>query len=330
MHFCECSNIYSILTTLHSLGFSTTCGYGDLEPESEAGKLFTILFAIYGVIILGVFIAIFGSFISETQNKAMRKFKRKKQSQMLDALFHSNNTEHETDKRRLEEGGFWIDHISFAEDVWCIIQNEWMALGLVAGLGLILGIRENWGFTNTLYFAIMAATTTGYGDYSPSNQADKLYSIFFLPLAVAVFGEVLGRIATVYIQRKQRIAEQKFLHRSLTMCDIRKMDTNEDGAVDREDFITFMLVALQKVDRTTINELREIFDSLDKNGNGLLEADDFNEWAEESYMPALEQVKEEVKLDMNSMLSSDQLSQLVSARERLSCKPKHKRHHTVT
>ena len=81
--------------------------------------------------------------------------------------------------------------------------------------------------TSTMYFAIMSASTTGYGDYTPKTQIDKLYCIFFLPLSVAVFGEVLGRIASVYIQRRMRRAEQKFMRRSVTLCDMRRMDTNQ-------------------------------------------------------------------------------------------------------
>jgi EF hand len=84
------------------------------------------------------------------------------------------------------------------------------------------------------------------------------------------------------------------LHRTLTLCDLRNMDTNEDGAVDREEFILFMLQALQKVDRSTVQKLRDIFDSLDTNGNGILEYDDLIEISRANCLPALEQVEEAV------------------------------------
>ena len=120
----------------------------------------------------------------------------------------------------------------------------------------------------------MSATTTGFGDYTPTNQIDKLYCIFFLPLSVAVFGEVLGRIAVVYIQRKTREAEEKFLQNAFNRCDLRRMDSNHDGTVNMEEFLTFMLVALQKVDQESIDSLKAIFRSLDTNGNGMIDKDD--------------------------------------------------------
>jgi voltage-gated potassium channel len=323
---------------------STTCGYGNLEPTTTAGQLFTVCFAIYGVIILGVFIGIFGNFISETQTRAARKLRKRKDIAILDTLFGgggppqqrqqterfdpttntSATTINVTESERfgfdeyydarspaaaaiattttaatqpppdLQDTGLWNDHVSLLDDVWRVVRGQSPVIALVGVLALILGLREGWSFMNTLYFSIMAATTTGFGDYTPRTQADKLYSIFFLPLAVAVFSEVLGRIATVYIRRKQRHLEAKHLHRTMTLCDLRNMDTNTDGAVDREEFILFMLQALQKVDRSTVQKLPYIFDGLDRNGNGILEYDDLIEIRQSNYLPALEQVEEAV------------------------------------
>lgn len=128
--------------------------------------------------------------------------------------------------------------------------------------------------TKTLSFPEAIDSTTGFGDYTPKSTSDKIYCIFFLPLAVAVFGEVLGRIATLYITRRTRQAELEHLQKTVTLCDLRQMDANHDGCVDREEFITFMLVALQKVDQESIDELKMIFHALDADGNGTLEKND--------------------------------------------------------
>jgi potassium channel subfamily K len=280
------SFVFEKWTIIDSMYFAvstfTTCGYGNLTPTTEAGQIFTIFFAIYGVIILGVFIGIIGHSISVAQNRALRKLKKERQEEILESLFTDDESQRKECDELLREGLLY-DHVSLMDDIKRVVISELPAILLVAGAALILGLRERWSFVSTLYFCIMSATTTGFGDYSPTSQEDKLYCIFFLPLAVAVFGEVLGRIAGVYIQRKVRRAEIKFLHRSVTRCDISRMDTNHDGEVDMLEFLTFMLVALQKVDKASIDDLKTIFRSLDMNGNGVLDKDDLVELVAERF-----------------------------------------------
>ena len=252
----------------------TTVGYGDLEPSTVPGMLFTIVFAVYGVIILGIFIGIFGHYLSEGQAKAVKIMKRKRHKRIISVLL-TEQTERQRKKevQRIKDT-FFSDHHSLLKDIIRVIKREAPEILFVMLLALILGIREGWSLTSTLYFCVMSASTTGFGDYTPRNEIDKVYCIFFLPLAVAVFGEVLGRIANVYIQRKARLREQAFLRRSITMCDLRRMDANQDGSVDMEEFLCFMLVALQKVDKETIQDLKDAFYSLDRNRNGQIDKED--------------------------------------------------------
>jgi hypothetical protein len=209
----------------------------------------------------------------------LKKIKKGRQEEILESLF----TEDERQRKECDEilrEGLLYDHASLMDDIKRVVMAELPAILLVAIAALVLGIREGWTIISTLYFCVMSATTTGFGDYTPTTQIDKVYCIFFLPLAVAVFGEVLGRIAGVYIQRKVRRAEVKFLHRSVTRCDLSRMDANHDGMVNMEEFLTFMLVALQKVDRESIDDLKSIFRSLDTNSNGMLDKGDLVELSE--------------------------------------------------
>lgn len=190
------------------------------------------------MVILGIFIGIVGHAISEGQSKAIRKLKRGRQRKLLRVLFQSTR---DTTRPSQRPNGFISDHATLLDDVKEVCLAELPEILVVMLLAYILGVREGWSFTSTMYFAVMSASTTGYGDYTPKTQADKLYCIFFLPLSVAVFGEVLGRIASIYIQRRVRQAEQKFLQRSITLCDLRKMDANHDGMVDMEEFLSCKL-----------------------------------------------------------------------------------------
>jgi hypothetical protein len=276
---------------------------------------------------LGVFIAIFGAYISEAQTRAMKRFQRKHHNQMMDTMFRQSSR-----RPDLEETGFWKDHVSLADDIWKVLRAESPLIFLVGIMAMILGVREGWDWTSTLYFCIMAATTTGYGDYTPTNQLDKLYCVILLPLAVAVFGEILGRIANIYIQRKQRVAQTKFLHRSLTLCDIRNMDSDDDGRVNMSDFLCFMLIALQKVDRRTIDELKTIFRSLDTNGNGFLEEADLDELVHVNYLPTLDRIRKELNsssAEFDRKRLQKLSSSVIASTESPTIPKVHQRSHTV-
>lgn len=298
-HWSVIDSIYFAVATF------TTVGYGDMEPTTQGGQIFTIFFAIYGVIILGVFIGIFGHSVSQAQARTIRKIKQKKQSKLLKLLFADYDSERkqEADREAIQES-IITDHQDLLDDIKRVCWQEFPQILFVMILAYILGLREGWTFTSTVYFCFMSASTTGFGDYTPTTTADKIYCIFFFPISVAVFGEVLGKIAGIYIQNKFRKAERNFLKRSITMCDLNRMDADDDGEVDFGEFLSFMLVALQKVDKESIDELKRLFDSLDKDGNGVLDKEDLVEYTEDSPLYDIQEAILEEEGELRSRLSS--------------------------
>jgi Ca2+-binding EF-hand superfamily protein len=97
-----------------------------------------------------------------------------------------------------------------------------------------------------------------------------------VPLAAAVFGEMLAQIAGAYIERRSDEMEDAFLARALTVGDIEKMDLEKDGRVKPYEFLTYMLVTMQKAEQEEIDEILELFRKLDKDKNGYLNQDDLS------------------------------------------------------
>jgi potassium channel subfamily K len=64
------------------------------------------------------------------------------------------------------------------------------------------------------------------------------------------------------------------LQRGLTMRDLSTLDLDSDGKVTKAEFLTYMLVALQKVSQEDMDELLVVFDRLDVDKSGTLTPED--------------------------------------------------------
>ena len=127
---------------------------------------------------------------------------------------------------------------------------------------------------DAMYFAIITATTVGYGDLSPHSQQGRLVATVFIPLVVAAMGHWLSQVAGYIIDRRQSQFRQQMAHKELTLEDLDVMDEDGDGQVTQVEFLEFMLVAMNKVDQETLQNLRVYFRRLDADGTGTLSKED--------------------------------------------------------
>mmetsp|Transcript_2455 Transcript_2455/g.5206 ORF Transcript_2455/g.5206 Transcript_2455/m.5206 type:complete len:335 (+) Transcript_2455:169-1173(+) len=244
----------------------TTIGYGDLSPTDDFGRIATMLLAIYGITILGIFLGIYGGYIVEA-NEAALKERQKKLNDKIIADAKGNTEAADAAMEAQKEP-------SVFEEVYHAIAWQIPIIVCVFVGGLVIGYFEGWGVIESLYWTVITSTTVGFGDDSPQSLHVRLVSIFFCPFAVGVMGSFLGNIAGVYLDRKHRHAEEKFLSHSLTLADINTMDADSDGQVDKAEFLSYMLVTLQRVDKEEIDNLLKLFDQLDVDKSGTLSADD--------------------------------------------------------
>jgi hypothetical protein len=70
---------------------------------------------------------------------------------------------HRLDPRALRRN-FRIRLFDALRVVWPILS---VLLGLIAALGLIIGLIEGWSIQESLYFAYVSGLTIGYGDFAP-------------------------------------------------------------------------------------------------------------------------------------------------------------------
>jgi potassium channel subfamily K len=123
------------------------------------------------------------------------------------------------------------------------------------------------------------ACTVGYGDLTPTTDTGKLIAIVFVPLAVGTMGVWLGSVANWIMDARSSRFRRHMRNQELTQRDLDIMDGNGDGHVTRAEFLEFMLVAMNKIDQSLVDELRQHFDRLDVDGTEELTRDDLVEAA---------------------------------------------------
>ena len=91
--------------------------------------------------------------------------------------------------------------IRFARTLWRSLKDpEFQALFFLVVVVLISGtwfysLVEGWSLLDSLYFSVITLTTVGYGDFSPSTVAGKIFTIFYIFVGIGLILSFLNAIA---------------------------------------------------------------------------------------------------------------------------------------
>lgn len=295
------SFVFDHWTIVDSMYFAvvtfTTIGYGDLTPDTYAGRIFTCIFALSGVACLGIALGVIGNHIIEAQETAVSQTSALAKARVL-TLFSSSThiVDHVLEDPETGED-YDPDLSAFARhkdatptstfgclsrftvslQCWRLLWELVVVLALVSFFVALVasdpGIdTTKWG--DGLYYAIITACTVGYGDFAPSSQAGRALAIVFIPLAVGAMGHFLSIVANWMIEGRQQRFHKHMQAKELTMQDLEVMDEDGDGKVTRAEFMEFMLVAMNAIDQSLIDELRDHFRHLDQDNSGSLSRQD--------------------------------------------------------
>jgi len=73
----------------------------------------------------------------------------------------------------------------------------------ILGLGTVVyRYLEEWSWIDSLYFSVITLTTVGYGDFSPSTDAGKLFTIFYIFVGIGV---ILSFVEAVHKHYQKKI-----------------------------------------------------------------------------------------------------------------------------
>lgn len=269
--------------TIFLLTFSTFAhpyfSAGDLVPDSSMGRIFTVFYAFSGVACLGIAIGVLGTNVVEAQEAAVQRASNLAKTRVMtffdsspDATMELENEEAdlEAEEKRLirQEGPFRQLAQTFA-----VVLIILIVFACLVAKDPAIGVS----WVDAFYYTIITATTVGFGDYAPETQYGRLLAIVFIPVSVGAMGHFLSIVASAIMELRRTRFQRQMESRELSVLDLELMDTDADGQVSQHEFLEFMLLAMNKVDKDFIEEMRGYFKRLDADGTGTLSRDDLIE-----------------------------------------------------
>jgi len=270
-----CGNVTSLDAVYFSVVTLTTVGYGDLGPKTQGTRVFTCIFALYGISVASVSL---GIIIDELAKLKARRAGRASGSVALNKHLGTVNASDELlaktwsgDAKEKREA---VEALSVEEDmlaakppsIWCeIAKDMWktftcgffgemlasvMSLAGVIGTGTLyywLEVKQRPevqagedGATvvDSLYYAIITGTTIGYGDEYPMTEGGKFFAIFFLPAATLTLCTLVGELATLPFKRRAARMDEMVLKQFgefLTASELRILTSTGNGKACTKD-----------------------------------------------------------------------------------------------
>ena len=105
----------------------------------------------------------------------------------------------------------WFDShpfTNFIRTLQALLRDEAFRAGLTMLVGVLFTgtvfymVVEGWSPLDSLYFAVIAAATVGFGDFAPQTELGKAFTIIYVLASVGLLVVILSRIAGGMIDRR--------------------------------------------------------------------------------------------------------------------------------
>ena len=275
--FCQSMGLSAVDGCYLAIVTLTTVGLGDIRPASPGERVFAAVWVLLGVGVLATAAGVGATWAAERRRRlGMRRGRAPSGSS--------------TGSFRSWEGGYRAPPAAGAlrpgQAPGCrsreglqvaldrvVVPGALVLVAIATGAAFI-HLRYGRALVDSFYFAVVMLATVGYGEFSFPDPQGRLFACFWLLFGTGTVASCMVAIAGLPLElRRRKIVARAVARQGLHQALLEEVGGRR-GAVDRFDWLCFMLKGLGKVDDGEIALVMEQFDALDHNGNGMLDYTD--------------------------------------------------------
>lgn len=233
------TSIYFAVVTL------TTVGYGDVAPSTQAGRLVTAFYILYGVFLIGWAISSLTSIMAQRIENLRQQSEQKKQ-----------------------EGRRRIPHM----------LNVVLSIGFLLLIGVLFYcLGEDMDFIDSFYFAVVTLTTVGYGDIHVSDDKGKAFQIFYLTIGTVSMAKLIGDTIDHVLEAERQRHREAILRRRFTLNELFAADADKSGTLTETEFVVYKFQQMGLIKPQDLNQVLQQFANLDADNNGCVTFEEASE-----------------------------------------------------
>ncbi|CAD5226189.1 unnamed protein product [Bursaphelenchus okinawaensis] len=208
-------NLFFVTTTL------TSIGYGANAPDSLVGRLFCIIYILFGIPLYLITLADLAKFCTEGMNRSYTEYLKVKHSVQTKFSRWRRRRENKDmpSKGSDESESFDIERViiaggedEVAEFLWTHLENTQFVeipfvliyiilLSYITAASYLIAHLENWSTQKGFYFVMMSVLTIGFGDVVPSKDRHVLLILFIIILGLIITTTCIDIVGAYYIDQ---------------------------------------------------------------------------------------------------------------------------------
>lgn len=219
-----------LLSLYFSVVTLTTVGFGDIVPVHPAAKVFVCCYIVCGISALGYVLS-----------NAVESLLAVQAQSFLDAMNPAQATRKLSSRR------------AFRATRAVVV----LTVTIAAGATFYWNARHDREIIDCVYFAVVTATTVGYGDFQPMSDGERAGAAVYCFVSTGVVAWALGVVVDclINLEGAEHQREIASLFRQASVADLRAADMDEDGEVSEAEYV---IMKLEHMGRTTDEEIAAI------------------------------------------------------------------------